>query len=126
MRFHVHSRIVAVALLLTIAACTTWEPYEVAPTQDDLPPTIRLTLTTGDQMRLAHPSVRIVEGDTLISGRVYEGGPVWETSLRDVQGVESGSVDGSASFLAGLGVIGGRGAMVRYLIKHHCETRQCE
>ncbi len=126
MRTNFDARIVAASLLLTIAACTSWEPYEVAPTREDLPSTIRLTLTTGEQRQLAHPSIRIVEGDTLISGRVYEGGPVWETSLREVKSVESGSVDGSASFLTGLGIVGGRAAVVRYLVTRHCETGGCE
>ena len=119
MRTKFNARIVAASLLLMTAACTTWDPYEVAPTRGELPSTIRVTLATGEERRLAHPSVRIVEGDTLISGRMYEGGPLWETSLRDVERVESGSVDGSASFLAGLGIVGGRAAVVRYLISRH-------
>ncbi len=113
-------------LLLTIAACTSWEPYDVAPTREGLPSTIRVTLTTGELQHLAHPSVRVVEGDTLISGRMYEGGPVWEASLRDVRRVEAGSVDGSASVLTGLGIVGGRRGMVRYLMAKHCETHRCE
>ena len=120
------ARIALVSLLLSIAACTSWEPYEMAPTPEGLPSTIRVTLTTGELQRLAHPSVRVVEGDTLISGRMYEGGPVWEASLRDVHRVEVGSVDGSASVLTGLGIVGGRRGMVQYLMSKHCETHRCE
>jgi hypothetical protein len=126
MRTTFNARMIAASLLLMIAACTSWEPYEVATAREGLPSTIRVTLTTGELQRLAHPSVRIVEGDTLISGRLYEGGPVWEASLRDVHRVEVGSVDRSASVLTGLGIVGGRRGMVQYLMSKHCEAHRCE
>ncbi len=121
MRTIFSARVVAASLILTMAACTTWEPYEVAPARADLPSTVRVTLTTGEQQRLSDPFFQIVEGDTLITGRVHTGGRVWEASMRDVQQVESGSIDGSATALAAVSIGGAGAAIVLYLLWHQCE-----
>ena len=121
MHSRVSTRSLALALLLTTAACTTWTPYQVAPTREDLPSTIRVTLDSGEQKRLSDPFVQIVEGDTLIAGRGHSGDPVWRTSLRDVQKVESGSVDGSRTAVTALSIAGAGAAAVLLILWHQCE-----
>ena len=64
MRMTLLTRMTAVCLLCTMAACTTWAPYQATP-GEDLPKRIRVQLSGGEIVELRSPSF---VGDSTIAG----------------------------------------------------------
>jgi hypothetical protein len=90
--------VVALVVLVSLTACTVWQPYAVVAPNAALPERVRLTLDTGEEVKLQDA---FLDGDTLVVGRQREGEPMREFPLRNVSALEVGSVSVSRSVLFG-------------------------
>ena len=62
----------AIIVLVAVAACTSWRPYEGTPRPTTLPSQVRVTLGEGEEFTLVRP--RLLD-DTLLVGRASRHGP---------------------------------------------------
>jgi len=80
----------ALAALVSLAACTSWRPYEMLPSSMQLPSQVRVTLEDGQEITLHDP---FVLADTLLHGSVGSGGALRTFSLASVQQLETRRFD---------------------------------
>jgi hypothetical protein len=75
---------VAFVALVSLTACTTWEPYTLQP-DVELPSRVRLHLISGERVDVTSG---ILEGDTAFVWRMGREGPLRKTPLRLVASME--------------------------------------
>lgn len=97
--------VAAVLFLMQLAGCRSWRPYGLEPGQTRIPGTVRLTLTTDEQLEMRDP---FVVGDSAIAGRQDAAGPVWTIPLTDVRSLEERRFDPgrTAALLIGVTIVG--------------------
>jgi hypothetical protein len=93
---------VALLTLISVTACTAWQPVRVAPAGTALPERVRLTLQTGEQVTLWDATL---QGDTTVVGREGRDGPVRQYPLGSVRELEARSRVIGRTILLGVGIV---------------------
>jgi hypothetical protein len=99
-------RITAACLLVTMSACTTWQPYPLEGS-GELPRPVRVT-TTSDEVVVLYSArlTQVVDGDSIVWGRLRRTGqaPVHRVPLREVVSLEVAHRSAGRTALVVLGV----------------------